>query len=156
MLDFEMIYAQHYIPILRYCNWKVRNTAQAEDLTQDTFLSFFKALPQLGDEINVQAYLYRVAGNKVIDFLRHKHRIEWIELTEEIDKPVETDFTEQVERQELFRHAMAQLMPSYRATLIAWLYEKSAFAHSSSFKMTASRARKAFRKHYVEEVQLAS
>lgn len=60
-----------YDKIYRYCYFKVRNAALAEDLTQETFLKYFKHNPGLerGKQL---AYLYTIAKNLCVDTSRRK------------------------------------------------------------------------------------
>lgn len=153
MIDFECVYADYYDAIFRFCFKKVHHTEQAEDLAQDTFLSFYHAIPSIEQhqDYRIKAYLYRVATNKTIDFLRHKRVLEFIDL--DYDRPCDTDFTEEVARQDSRLKAISQLSPCHRDALLIWLQNKSAKGHGSGFKMTVSRARKAFIETYRRQEQ---
>lgn len=60
-----------YDKIYRYCFYKVRNSAAAEDITQEAFLRFFSQNPKIkhGEDM---AYLYTVAKNLCVDCFRKK------------------------------------------------------------------------------------
>lgn len=60
-----------YDKIYRYCFYKVRNSAAAEDLTQEAFLRYFAQNKKLkrGEDT---AYLYTVAKNLCTDHFRRK------------------------------------------------------------------------------------
>lgn len=62
---------QTYDKIYRYCFYKVRNSAAAEDITQETFLRYFAQNPKIkrGEDM---AYLYTIAKNLCIDCFRKK------------------------------------------------------------------------------------
>ena len=69
---FLEAYESYNNAIFRYCYYQTSNREIALDLTQDTFL---KAWEYLGKGIaveNMRAFLYRVAGNAVIDYRRKK------------------------------------------------------------------------------------
>jgi len=50
-----------------------QNYFDAEDLTQDTFLAFYKALPEF-DRENPGGFLTRIATNKCLDYLKKAER----------------------------------------------------------------------------------
>jgi RNA polymerase sigma-70 factor (ECF subfamily) len=50
----------------------VQNPATAEDLTQDTFLKMFRALRQYDPAQRFSSWLFRIAHNTAIDYLRQK------------------------------------------------------------------------------------
>lgn len=72
-----------YDKIYKYCYYKVKNRDNAEDLTQETFLSFFSQSDVISHGQQL-AYLYTIAKNKCIDFYRHK-------TSESLDDNVESD-----------------------------------------------------------------
>jgi len=53
------------------------NGDDAEDLTQDTFLKAYRALSRTSDDLNVSAWLHRIASNSCLDELRRRQRIRW-------------------------------------------------------------------------------
>lgn len=70
----------YYDPIVRYIYGMVSNTEQAEDLAQETFLKAYRALPDVGPPENPRAWLYRIATNASLDFLRHRNRFGMVAL----------------------------------------------------------------------------
>ena len=68
---------QYHGPIYGHILGLVGDPAQAEDLTQDTFLKAYKALPG-AREGAVGAWLYRIATNTARDALRHRRCLTWL------------------------------------------------------------------------------
>lgn len=68
------IYAQ-YEKVYRYCYYKVKNAALAEDLTQETFPRFFSH-PSYSKSNKQLAFLYVIARNLCTDTFRHRNRIQ--------------------------------------------------------------------------------
>jgi RNA polymerase sigma-70 factor (ECF subfamily) len=68
---FGKIFEEYYSPIHRYALHRTGNAAAADDVTSETF---FKALSKLSgfrwSGVPVSAWLYRIAGNEVINYFR--------------------------------------------------------------------------------------
>ena len=56
--------------LVRYIFCYVKNAAAAEDLMEDTFAALIVKRKRFSDEGNFAAYLYRIARNKSLDYLR--------------------------------------------------------------------------------------
>ncbi len=59
--------------VFSICFRMTQNYFDAEDLTQDTFLAFYKALPEFDGE-NPGGFLTRIATNKCLDYLKKAER----------------------------------------------------------------------------------
>src|SRR5215469_14700410 len=69
---FERIYELHSSRVYGLCLRMVRNRAEAEDLTQETFLLVFRKLPTFRGESAFSTWLYRLAVNVVLMSLRKR------------------------------------------------------------------------------------
>jgi RNA polymerase sigma-70 factor (ECF subfamily) len=82
---FAQLYEEHFDRIYRYVYLKVGNQAEAEDLTQDVFV---KALEAIGSykwrNLPFVAWLFRIAHNQVIDYLRKQGKVEKVALEDDI------------------------------------------------------------------------
>jgi RNA polymerase sigma-70 factor (ECF subfamily) len=77
--------------IFRYCLFETSNREVALDLTQDTFVKVWQYL-EAGNEVeHMKAFLYRVAGNLVIDYRRKKKSGSLDQMMEETDFDVGFD-----------------------------------------------------------------
>src|SRR5207237_6122032 len=76
--SFEQIYDEYKTPIYNYVYHLVGDREQADDLTQDTFLKAFRALPKMDANLKLSAWLYRIATNTVYDGLRRRKLIAWL------------------------------------------------------------------------------
>ena len=71
---FSELSAKFQAPIRRYISSLVRDPAEADDLTQETFLRVFRKLETLQDEAKLSAWLYRIATNVCHDRYRQLSR----------------------------------------------------------------------------------
>src|SRR6266516_3150243 len=67
--SFDQIYDEYKTPIYNYMYHLVGDREQADDLTQDTFLKAFRALPKMDANLKLSAWLYRIATNTAYDAL---------------------------------------------------------------------------------------
>ncbi|MCJ7765987.1 MAG: sigma-70 family RNA polymerase sigma factor [Thiovulaceae bacterium] len=72
--EFEAIYRQFRMPLLRFIRYKISDAHAAEDLLQEVFIKASHSLESLKDEKKIQSWLFRIASNTIIDYYR-KHRI---------------------------------------------------------------------------------
>lgn len=74
-----------YDKILNYIYYKIGNITDAEDLTSEVFIKMVKMIKtQNGD---FEAWLYKIAQNKVIDYYRKKHCKKEINSLEDYEIP---------------------------------------------------------------------
>jgi len=74
-LNFEEIYTLYYPKLVRFSREYVSSIEDAENIVQDVFFVLWQQRENIEELRNVNAYLFRLAKNKCIDFLRHKIRI---------------------------------------------------------------------------------
>jgi RNA polymerase sigma-70 factor (ECF subfamily) len=80
---FMQAYDAYNDAIFRYCLFETSNREVALDLTQETFVKVWQYMED-GKEIeHVKAFLYRVAGNLVIDYRRKKKATSLDDMMEE-------------------------------------------------------------------------
>ena len=80
---------EQYDKIYRYCYFKMYDDQIAQEITQETFLRFYKQGLNLGSDKELP-YLYTIAKNLCIDHFRKRTVESLEEITEEvIDDPTE-------------------------------------------------------------------
>ena len=70
---FAQIYEEYFDKIYRYIVIRIGSEAEAEDLTQQVFLNALKSLSSFKWKgVPFSSWLYRIAHNQVVDYLRKK------------------------------------------------------------------------------------
>lgn len=82
----EKIIRKYYDEIFRYCWHHVGNKETAEDLCQDTFISFIEHYEKFRHIGKTKNYLYTIAGNKCKDYYKKKVPLLLETLPEQVDK----------------------------------------------------------------------
>jgi RNA polymerase sigma-70 factor (ECF subfamily) len=72
--DAEALFADHYQPLFRYLCRAVGHTDDARDLAQDVFLRISRTVVPVASRAELQAWLFRIARNLVIDYHRSRQR----------------------------------------------------------------------------------
>ena len=72
-VPFEAVVAGHGATVLRVCR-AMLDASDADDAWSETFLSAFKAYPDLPPDANVEAWLVTIAHRKAIDVTRATSR----------------------------------------------------------------------------------
>ncbi len=82
---FDLLYHEYFTPIYRFVFMRVKNSHDAEDITQDTFLKAYEALDRYQhDRGTMLPYLFTIARNLVINHGKKKRPESY--LPEEIDR----------------------------------------------------------------------
>ena len=115
------LYQMYAQAIYRYVVYRVGDEGDAEDLTAEVFLKMVEALPAYQPSgAPFEAWLYRIASARVIDFYRRRGRRPQVELSEQLPGtgplPEERLYHKQ-EAAEL-RAALASLSPEHQNVLI--------------------------------------
>ena len=115
------IYDSYSPGIYRYAMRLLGDTSVAEDCVAETFTRFLKALQERrGPRDHLQAYLYRVAHNWVVDFYREHQDAS--PLTEVLDETLRSDEFPEEEvtkriRQKQIRDAIRHLTPNQQKVI---------------------------------------
>jgi RNA polymerase sigma factor (sigma-70 family) len=82
----SVLFKGDYQRIFRYIVSMIRDTAEAEDLTQETFLRAYRRRVSLRDEGAQTAWLYRIATHVCLDRLRQYARRAPMESETDLDQ----------------------------------------------------------------------
>lgn len=156
------LYKQYRTPLYNFIFNKLRDKQVAEELTQDIFIDFIESLRDFRFQSSLKTFLYTIARNKAIDYMRRKKikRILFSALpafiVEGLASVVMDDEIEKKELQQKIESTLQQLPHEYEIILRLKYMENKSVGHISgkllkTFKSTESllfRARKAFIKAY--------
>ena len=74
--SFETLYVRYMEAIYRYIFFRVGDEAQAEDLTEETFVRAWEALPKYQHRKHpFSSWLYRIAHNLIVDHYRKRKSV---------------------------------------------------------------------------------
>jgi len=114
------LYEEYYDKIARYAYLRVGDKAEAEDIAGEVFLKALKSLKSYKERgIPMQAWLFRIAHNLIVDYFRKmkKHEtitIENIQIESEINPVTATERKSEIER---IKVAMEELTLEQREVL---------------------------------------
>jgi RNA polymerase sigma factor (sigma-70 family) len=137
---FKQLLQKYHDSIFNLTYRIIHEKAQVEDLTQETFVKAFASLRNFNDEYAFSTWLYKIATNNTIDYIR-KRKLE----TFSIDKPIgmeESDYHYELpdttyepdktiiqrQRARLIEEAINSLPEKYRRVIILRHTEEREYA----------------------------
>ncbi|CAN5735955.1 sigma-70 family RNA polymerase sigma factor [soil metagenome] len=75
---FEAIFQRYERQIYSFTYRMMGDADDAYDLTQDCFIKAYRNLEKTNGDLNVSAWLHRIASNACLDVLRRRKRIRWL------------------------------------------------------------------------------
>lgn len=70
--DFEKVFREYYPSLCRYAYSLLTNSAEAEDVVQETMFRIWENRSKLEINISIQAYLFRAVRNHALNHIRKK------------------------------------------------------------------------------------
>ena len=118
-------------PVFNLIARLVRDPTTAEDLTQDTFLKVFRALATFDPRYRLSSWIFRIAHNTAIDFLRQRRLLvaspppdadgddqDPVEALPDLRRPSPEQIVLRDEQVATVDRALDELRPEYRAALV--------------------------------------
>ena len=138
--------------LYRICLVMLRNTADAEDAVQDTFIRFMQKAPVFQGEEHEKAWLIKVASNVCKDMLRQRDKVTELDeatMNTIADSEDDTHILEALMQiPEKFRIVLTlHYIEGYKVDEIAQMIKKT----SSAVKMRLSKGRKLLEDKYRKE-----
>ncbi|MCA9863705.1 MAG: RNA polymerase sigma factor [Thermomicrobiales bacterium] len=153
---FATLFEQYHAPILNYLHRMVGDRAMAEDLTQDTFIKAYNALPSTRPDLAFKPWLYRIATNTAISQLRRRKIVQWIPFLPGHDHASDQSIERSVGRRQDIEQTLSRLPQHYASALLLRHYQGLSLAETAdalgitenAAKLRLFRARKAFAEIY--------
>jgi len=149
---FEDLALKFSKPLLRYLNRMTRNSADADDLLQETLIRMASELSHLRSPEAIKGWAYRIATNVAIDFLRRAKRAQFEEFNDEFISSESDEEDEFIvdEMNVCIRGVIDRLPPDYRAAIILSDLQRQSIAETAQImdisvaaaKVRIHRARK--------------
>lgn len=117
--EMELLYNKYKNSVYRLAFSYCKNTADAEDITQETFVKRFTADIKFSDDKSEKAWLMKVAANKCKDLFKsitYKYFYYSISLEE-------ANLTYESSEESAVYHAVMELPPKYRIVIHLYYYE---------------------------------
>lgn len=88
MVAFEEVYQRHHRRVYSICLRMLKNTTEAEDLTQDVFIQLHRKIGSFRGDSAFTTWLHRLTVNQVLMHFR-KRNVKFEKTTEEGETPVQ-------------------------------------------------------------------
>jgi RNA polymerase sigma-70 factor (ECF subfamily) len=116
-----LLYETHVDAIFKYVRYRVHSKSTAEDLTSEVFLRMVRGLASYQDQgVPFRAWLFRIAGNLVIDYYRQQKKNDTDPLLDnyQSSEPDPFDQLAQSEDQSRLYQALRALPENYQNLLL--------------------------------------
>lgn len=114
--DFDKVVAENHRSVYALALRLTGSVCDAEDITQEVFMKFYKSQTSFRGESKVATLLYRITYNHTIDFLRRR-RVKACELNESVIALSAEDDNSAERRAQLLEHAIERLPVEDRAII---------------------------------------
>jgi RNA polymerase sigma-70 factor, ECF subfamily len=158
-VDFDGLYRDHARSVYRYTYAALGNHADAEDVTQQTFLNAYRACAKGTKPRKAENWLLRIAHNEVRRHFRSRQRKpRQVALDEEVAQPAAERSDPSLA--DVIR-ALRHLPPTQRSALVMREFEGRSYAEiaqvmslsQSALEATIFRARRALAEHLEESLK---
>jgi RNA polymerase sigma-70 factor, ECF subfamily len=164
---FEEIYNRYERRIYAFIYRTMGNSEDAYDLTQDTFVKAYTALPRTSPDLNLSAWLHRIAWNACMDVLRRRKLVRWLpwetfDTNPGLEPPADDDPEGEYGQAETageVQVVLNKLSPKHRTSLVLKEYQGMSCDEigevmgltRSAVKSLLFRAREEFRQVYLAQ-----
>ena len=157
---FSTLVRRYQDRVFRFIARMVGSRDEALELTQETFLKAWQALPEWRPEAQFQTWLFRIATNAATDTVRRRKVVEFVALEEDYEVPGEgLDPESQLQVKQRLREleeAINRLPEDHRAIVLLREIEDMSYGEISAtlgisegtVKSRLARAREALLSHY--------
>lgn len=138
---FSILVNRYSKMVITTCMGFIGNYHDAEDIAQDVFVELYESLADFRNESKLSTWIYRIAVNKSLNFIRRKKRETFLQnflgnraknnagqtIDEIIGKQHSDSDIELREQHKQLRHAMGMLPKNQRIALVLSTYHKLSY-----------------------------
>ncbi len=125
---YEELVQRYHVGLIIHCEQMVHDRDVAEDIAQETFIKAYLELKKFNPKKGrFSTWLYRIATNLAIDYLRKNKRrivVEDIEAIAEVTMPT---FLEEEAKQEIRKAVLSLVPPEYRQIIEAYYWDGKSY-----------------------------
>ena len=123
---FRALFEAYQQSVFRYLVRLMRDEAVARELTNDVMIEVWKGAARFEGRAKVRTWIFGIAHNKAVDFLRKRSELPWDEKAAETlvdDGPSPLESTAQGDLRRLVLGLLDRLSPEHRAVIQLTYYE---------------------------------
>lgn len=125
--QYAELVERYHIGLTIYCERILGNRADAEDTAQKTFIKAYEKLPTFQPErARFSTWLYKIAYNEAIDFIRTYKRTKVVDDMEAVE-PTVPDILQTELMQEVRDAVLALVPPEHRRAVEAYYWEGKSY-----------------------------
>jgi RNA polymerase sigma-70 factor (ECF subfamily) len=153
---YEALVTAYHVGLIIHCERLVGDRADAEDIAQEAFVKAYMQLSKFDpSKARFSTWLYRIATNLAVDFLRSRKRHIDVDDIETVAETTMPRFIEEERELEIIRAVEALKPPEFRQVIEAYYwrgesYQEIAKAMDTPLNTVRSRIRRA--KQQLKEV----
>jgi RNA polymerase sigma-70 factor (ECF subfamily) len=126
--SYEQLVSRYHIGVIIHCERMTGDRQTAEDIAQEAFIKAFVRIREFdSSKSRFSTWLYKIATNKTIDYLRAQKRVLPSEDIEAIAEMAAPDYEAQEERRHV-RNVVAKLQPpTHRQVVEAYYWQGKSY-----------------------------
>lgn len=141
---FEVLVGRYQKPLFNTALRMLKNTQDAEDVTQTAFLKAYESLPSFNPSYQFFSWIYRITVNETLNFVKTRRRVSQVDSPADYEEAVAEDEEEAYESSDRVDMALGHLTPEERAILLlkhveGFSYDEIGYIFDISLKLVKSR-----------------
>lgn len=130
--QFNLLIERYANKIRNYSARLIGNWQESEDLTQDVFLKAFINIASFNPKLKFSSWIYRIAHNESVNYIKKKYRYKEVEFSDEIkkdlyDKKTTLDKIIEKEESEIVTKSLLKLKSRDREILELYYFEEKSY-----------------------------
>lgn len=126
--QYEILVKKYQNPIFKVILKIVDNYHDAKDLTQDVFVKTFESLQQYNPQYKFFSWIYRIAINEALLFVKRKKKFQQIEEIKDHTYHLPEQLPDYESRDKLLSTSINKLAESYKAVILLKYYSDLSYA----------------------------